>query len=120
MCFCMSRRIVSCSLLQAEDGIRDLTVTGVQTCALPILFIEGVDMIRAMDVYTGRILWEASLPGVGAFYNNLAHQPGANASGTNYISTSQGIYVAYRSEERRVGNECRPTRERYQSQVISR
>src|SRR2546430_8950072 len=23
-------------LLQAEDGIRDLTVTGVQTCALPI------------------------------------------------------------------------------------
>src|SRR2546430_11118254 len=24
---------------QAEDGIRDLTVTGVQTCALPIYFI---------------------------------------------------------------------------------
>src|SRR5205085_9326523 len=23
---------------QAEDGIRDLTVTGVQTCALPILY----------------------------------------------------------------------------------
>src|SRR5256886_456563 len=27
--------------LQAEDGIRDLTVTGVQTCALPILFPQG-------------------------------------------------------------------------------
>src|SRR2546430_12717206 len=29
----------SCSIFffQAEDGIRDLTVTGVQTCALPIL-----------------------------------------------------------------------------------
>src|SRR5256886_12050119 len=26
-------------LFQAEDGIRDLTVTGVQTCALPILLI---------------------------------------------------------------------------------
>src|SRR5256886_8777482 len=26
---------------QAEDGIRDLTVTGVQTCALPILFAVG-------------------------------------------------------------------------------
>src|SRR5688572_31878843 len=26
----------SCFLFQAEDGIRDLTVTGVQTCALPI------------------------------------------------------------------------------------
>src|SRR2546430_10381721 len=25
-----------CFLFQAEDGIRDLTVTGVQTCALPI------------------------------------------------------------------------------------
>src|SRR2546430_5640791 len=25
---------------QAEDGIRDLTVTGVQTCALPILEVE--------------------------------------------------------------------------------
>src|SRR5256886_6991824 len=25
---------------QAEDGIRDLTVTGVQTCALPILLAE--------------------------------------------------------------------------------
>src|SRR5256886_2858790 len=25
---------------QAEDGIRDLTVTGVQTCALPIYFIS--------------------------------------------------------------------------------
>src|SRR2546430_16051063 len=27
---------------QAEDGIRDLTVTGVQTCALPILLHQGV------------------------------------------------------------------------------
>src|SRR5688572_32003649 len=27
---------MSCFFFQAEDGIRDLTVTGVQTCALPI------------------------------------------------------------------------------------
>src|SRR2546430_17425413 len=27
---------------QAEDGIRDLTVTGVQTCALPISFARSV------------------------------------------------------------------------------
>src|SRR2546430_4348424 len=26
---------------QAEDGIRDLTVTGVQTCALPIFLVAG-------------------------------------------------------------------------------
>src|SRR2546427_3700266 len=30
---------------QAEDGIRDLTVTGVQTCALPICFGPRVDAI---------------------------------------------------------------------------
>lgn len=60
------------------------------------LFIEGVDMLRAMDIYTGRVLWNASLPGIGTLYDNTAHQPGANASGTNYIATQQGIYVAYR------------------------
>src|SRR5205085_3833042 len=27
---------------QAEDGIRDLTVTGVQTCALPILLLRAI------------------------------------------------------------------------------
>src|SRR2546430_4667565 len=27
---------IICFFFQAEDGIRDLTVTGVQTCALPI------------------------------------------------------------------------------------
>src|SRR5690606_40985737 len=29
--------LVLCFFLQAEDGIRDFHVTGVQTCALPIL-----------------------------------------------------------------------------------
>src|SRR5437764_61469 len=28
---------------QAEDGIRDTSVTGVQTCALPIYLEEGID-----------------------------------------------------------------------------
>src|SRR2546430_6601948 len=31
---------------QAEDGIRDLTVTGVQTCALPILAMRVIDQRR--------------------------------------------------------------------------
>src|SRR3712207_7492475 len=30
-------RVVVCFFFQAEDGIRDIGVTGVQTCALPIL-----------------------------------------------------------------------------------
>jgi len=57
--------------------------------------IEGVDMLRAVDIYTGRLLWEVKLPGVGKAFDNLSHQPGANSSGSNYVSTHDGIYVAY-------------------------
>src|SRR5688572_31155956 len=32
---------------QAEDGIRDLTVTGVQTCALPIFSLDALKITRA-------------------------------------------------------------------------
>src|SRR6266567_7769629 len=43
---------------QAEDGIRDLTVTGVQTCALPILTAGDADtatrMLRELDAEMGR------------------------------------------------------------------
>lgn len=60
------------------------------------IIVEGVDMMRALDIYTGRLLWETRLPGVGAFYNNVAHQAGANASGSNFVSTNDGIYVAWR------------------------
>ncbi len=59
------------------------------------LFIEGPDTIRALDVYTGRVLWEVSLPEIGKAYNTTSHQPGANAQGSNYVSVSDGIYVAY-------------------------
>jgi outer membrane protein assembly factor BamB len=59
------------------------------------LLIEGVDLLRAVDIYTGRLLWEARLPGLGKAYDNLAHQPGANAVGTNFVSLADGIYVAH-------------------------
>src|SRR2546430_10580084 len=42
---CSSYSVAACAFtyvfffFQAEDGIRDLTVTGVQTCALPILAV---------------------------------------------------------------------------------
>src|SRR5256884_4826020 len=32
---------MSCFFFQAEDGIRDVAVTGVQTCALPICYLEN-------------------------------------------------------------------------------
>jgi outer membrane protein assembly factor BamB len=59
------------------------------------LFIEGKDMIRAQDVYTGRILWEAELPGVGRLFNTTNHQPGASSLGSNYVSVEDGIYVVH-------------------------
>src|SRR2546430_7601838 len=37
--------------MQADDGIRDLTVTGVQTCALPIyVIISGGENISSVEV----------------------------------------------------------------------
>src|SRR5688572_25284375 len=33
---------------QAEDGIRDLTVTGVQTCALPISYVVHESMLKSL------------------------------------------------------------------------
>src|SRR2546430_11795696 len=38
---------------QAEDGIRDLTVTGVQTCALPI----SLDFFMRILQFAPRICW---------------------------------------------------------------
>src|SRR2546430_8392002 len=46
---------------QAEDGIRDLTVTGVQTCALPIWF-------RAR---TERSAWRSGIPRMPAVWRSL-------------------------------------------------
>src|SRR5256885_3795828 len=43
------RRVGLCFFFQAEDGIRDYKVTGVQTCALPILaatLVELEDKLR--------------------------------------------------------------------------
>src|SRR6266481_10023295 len=42
--------IVFIFFFQAEDGIRDGTVTGVQTCALPIYFLIDVDDYAALEV----------------------------------------------------------------------
>ena len=59
------------------------------------ILIEGPDILRALDVYTGRLLWEAEFPGIGKPYTNTGHQPGANSLGGNYVSRSDAIYVLY-------------------------
>jgi len=58
------------------------------------LFIEGPDILRAVDVYTGRRLWQRDLPGIGRNFNYTVHIPGANALGTNFAATKEGVYVA--------------------------
>src|SRR3972149_10660124 len=45
MCLC----VLFCFFFQAEDGIRDLTVTGVQTCALPIS-AQAVNVLDLADL----------------------------------------------------------------------
>src|SRR5256886_14687581 len=47
---------------QAEDGIRDLTVTGVQTCALPI-FVTALDGLLRADALSA---WMVALIGLVA------------------------------------------------------
>src|SRR5690554_7303833 len=81
-----------CFFFQAEDGIRDADVTGVQTCALPI-FTSG-----AIGVGTGKL--------------NLKRRPKSIRDKQAVAAVGQcelmHIYSKFfRSEERRVGKECR-------------
>ena len=59
------------------------------------LFIEGLDMLRCVDVYTGRVWWEREFPGLGTFYEHTGHQPGAGEIGSNYVSMDDHVYVVY-------------------------
>ncbi|MHC4983416.1 MAG: outer membrane protein assembly factor BamB family protein, partial [Planctomycetota bacterium] len=59
------------------------------------LFIEGRNMLRAIDIYTGRLLWQKELKDLGKFYDNTHHQAGANKIGSNYVSLPDAVYVIY-------------------------
>src|SRR5437868_14065291 len=77
---------------RAEDGIRDRNVTGVQTCALPIFHFDGSDEVDpAKQLLKG---------GGGA---HVREKLVALASRKRVIV----IEESKRSEERRVGKECR-------------
>src|SRR5689334_24832165 len=94
---------------QAEDGIRDGTVTGVQTCALPISGEPGGLMERPHRR--------------GAIYATVRLLPGRDrvpargwglaVAEVRNARTGDGAALA-RSEERRVGKECRSRWSRYQ------
>src|SRR2546429_6763098 len=71
---------------QAEDGIRDVAVTGVQTCALPICTTtSGTRMADPSAIF----------------------QFSTTMTARNTISVNPFWNRSARSEERRVGKECR-------------
>src|SRR2546430_9512241 len=90
-------------LFQAEDGIRDLTVTGVQTCALPIL--PGSEMKSSLKPLT------SSFGGVGP----ESETPREAAEALMILGVdrevspqlARDLVEGGRSEERRVGKEGR-------------
>src|SRR5205085_4522744 len=83
---------------QAEDGIRDLTVTGVQTCALPIYSFAMIAYY--MQALTQAIMAKES---GGHFYVDVDDKTVTGNQGLD--QTVRELYS--RSEERRVGKECR-------------
>jgi outer membrane protein assembly factor BamB len=62
------------------------------------LVIEGADMLRATDIYTGHLLWQRGFPGLGEFHNHTGHQPGAGEIGGNYVTLDDSVYVVYGSK----------------------
>src|SRR2546430_3419931 len=96
--------MVACACLffffQAEDGIRDLTVTGVQTCALPI-----------SRLWLGVAAGVVGLPSMGLLYRAMRDGSAAVvapvAAVAALVPVGWGLLHGDRSEERRVGKECR-------------
>src|SRR5690625_7008712 len=88
-----------CFFFQAEDGIRDGHVTGVQTCALPIL---EQDMAIGDSINDLKMIQQA---GVGVAMGNAQTPIKVAADWETKTYDEHG--VAVRSEERRVGKECR-------------
>src|SRR3989440_9405559 len=85
---------------QAEDGIRDLIVTGVQTCALPIcflttqLFCARAKLALLREQFIGRRK-DVKDESIAEFV--------VRRLGQEFLDYA----VDPRSEERRVGKECR-------------
>src|SRR5947209_11864668 len=84
---------------QAEDGIRDIGVTGVQTCALPIYAV----LTDSEHTWVQAFLRYRPLTRFGKYSYGIYvfHVP------IFYFARLFGLRLAGRSEERRVGKECR-------------
>src|SRR5256885_9702407 len=85
---------------QAEDGIRDYKVTGVQTCALPICLQE------LAEIRPERLAEVAKATGAKSAVTDYRELLKTGEIEAVYISATPET-THYRSEEGRVGKECR-------------
>src|SRR5207253_3533632 len=87
---------------QAEDGIRDGHVTGVQTCALPIF--SGMLHRRTVVLILVAATIAAGGRGLGVI---TTYVPAYLKDSLHLGELTTGVLFNIRSEERRVGKECR-------------
>src|SRR3712207_8515830 len=85
---------------QAEDGIRDIGVTGVQTCALPISTARGT-LLATILVAAALVCSSCGREGAKTEVDKTS--PPAGRPNVILILADD----LDRSEERRVGKECR-------------
>src|SRR5256885_6944991 len=86
---------------QAEDGIRDYKVTGVQTCALPI---SAETHRKAQHLHVAQARGE--VVSILVDHDQHAERDDECDDGLQESHAARAITSA-RSEERRVGKECR-------------
>src|SRR5207302_7376983 len=91
---------------QAEDGIRDFHVTGVQTCALPILPTDEVLNKSAYQYWVDGTWAPAAENSATPLIPGIAGELSVRFDDSS--GQWQMVYLDPRSEERRVGKECRP------------
>src|SRR5690606_40710150 len=95
----------------AEDGIRDFHVTGVQTCALPIYGFVFICQFHVATRHHNFSRFKGFWYGISS--KTCASAPRKTRDKITWKSTSKniGAYAnnrsCIRSEERRVGKECR-------------
>src|SRR5256885_13149281 len=99
-CTLTSLSVLSIFFFQAEDGIRDYKVTGVQTCALPIYFHVTDKLTATRGEEAG--FFTTGVPPVS--YTTLKETPFTPRVALSYQADHNNLF---RSEERRVGKECR-------------